>query len=53
MMRDTPRTFVGKSGSITDHSKSVRSNRAISTSKAEINESEHHSEGNPLYGFVT
>jgi hypothetical protein len=30
--RGTPRTFVGSSGWITDHSKSVRSKRAISIS---------------------
>lgn len=30
--RFTPRTFVGSKGWITDHSKSVRSNRAISVS---------------------
>jgi len=27
--RFTPRTFVGSNGSITDHSKSVKSNRAM------------------------
>ena len=51
--RFTPRTLVGSSGWITDHSKSVKSNRAISVSFPENTESEFTPIGNPVYGYVT
>jgi hypothetical protein len=51
--RFTPRTFVGSKGWITDHSKSVRSKRAISVSLPTNTESELSPLGNPAYGFVT
>lgn len=41
-----------KGGPITDHSKSVKSKRPISTSKVEINESERPFLGNPVHGYV-
>jgi hypothetical protein len=52
--RFTPRTFVGSKGSITDHSKSVRSKRAISSLLLRAGtESNLNPFGNPIYGYVT
>src|SRR5258707_4459143 len=51
--RGTPRGLFGNKGWITDHSKSVRSNRAISTSSVEQVESAFGLLGNPVYGSVT
>ena len=51
--RFTPRDFCGKSGWITDHSKSVRSKRAISSSFASAKESEFGQNRNPFYEYVT
>jgi len=51
--RATPRTLFGSKGWITDHSKSVRSNRAIQTSQRWRFESLFAKKWNPLYGYVT
>ena len=50
--RGLPRTFVGNNGWITDHSKSVRSKRAIipSRSFAEVNQTKSE-KGIPLMGM--
>jgi hypothetical protein len=51
--RFTPRTFVGSNGSITDHSKSDKSNRAIASLPRQETESEISQLGNPIYEYVT
>src|ERR1700758_457625 len=51
--RFPPRTLFGNNGAITDHSKSVRSNRAIQTSSLGKLESLFAKKRNPLYGYVT
>ena len=51
--RFTPRTLFGNNGAITDHSKSVRSKRAIQTSSLWKLESLFAKKRNPLYGYAT
>ena len=51
--RGTPRTFVGSKGSITDHSKSDKSNRAIANLPVRKTESQLSRFVNPVYGYVT
>lgn len=52
--RSTPRTLFGKSGWITDHSKSVKSKRAIlMPPQIGETESEQPRFGNPVYEFMT
>jgi len=51
--RFTPRTFVGNNGWITDHSKSVKSNRAMITSYSLGSESKISAMGKHFYGYVT
>src|SRR5476649_564416 len=51
--RGTPRGLFGSNGWITDHSKSVRSKRAISTSTVAEIESDRLAIENRLYGTMT
>jgi hypothetical protein len=51
--RGTPRGLFGNNGSITDHSKSDKSNRAIAYLPARENASQLNRLGNPVYGNVT